>query len=432
MTTMRKPPRLPSTNPGSTDFLWAAGVEDTFICQPDSRTGRSLDEYALTQHYEQFEPDFNLMATLGVTAARWGVPWYRVEPSPGVFDWTWTDRALDQLLDAHRIEPIVDLVHYGAPAWLEGSFFSPDYSARVASYAHAFAERYQGRCYWYTPLNEPRVHAWYAARLGWWPPYGRSWSAFARMLVALSRGIVETQRAIASVSPEARFFHVDATDLYRTSDSTLTEETETRQEIVFCALDLVQGRVSPGSRLASWLRKHAVPESEVEWFQSNSVRPDVVGYNMYPMFSEKHLVRTPGGVRARIRRCGAETFSTLTRLYADRYGLPLMCTETASNGLPAARVRWIEQSARAVDELRAEGVPLVGYTYWPLFSLVTWAYLRGALPPDRYLLHMGLWDLQASDQGDILERVETVAAQAYRTLCAGSVAPMGPLRSLTH
>lgn len=423
----------PSVLPGATDFLWATGIEDTFIAQPNPRTGRILDEYALTQHYDCWQADLALIASLGVPAARYGIPWYRVEPRPGVFDWTWTDRVLKTLVDAHRIEPIVDLMHYGTPDWLIGSFLSPDYPRRVAEYARAFAEHYQGLCYWYTPLNEPRINAWYAARLGWWPPYRRSWKDFAAVLVALARGIVETQQAIAAVEPEAVFVHVDATDLYKTEDASLVEETTLRQEMVFCALDLVQGRVDEAHPLTGWLRNHAVPASMLEWFRENAVRPDIIGYNMYPMFSEKHVRRgAKGAMEVNIRPCWVETFSELTQMYARRYGLPVMCTETAGNGAPWKRMRWIVESAQEVSRLRREGVPVVGYTYWPLFSLVAWPYQRSQLPLERYLIDMGLWDLRPDpEEPACLRRIPTKASETFRRVAAEPIPPLGPLPILS-
>lgn len=418
---------LPSTEPGATDFLWATGVEDTFISAPHPTTGRILDEYALTQHYERWEEDLGLIASLGVTSIRYGIPWYRVEPQPGVFDWEWTDRVLETLVQRHGIEPIVDLMHYGTPVWLENSFLSASYPGRVAEYAHAFAERYKGLCYWYTPLNEPRINAWYAGRLGWWPPYGRSWKMFAAVLTAIARGIVETQRAIGSVEPSAVFVHVDATDLYKTDDPSLESERAMRQEIVFLALDLVQGRVGESHPLLPWLEKCSIAKKTLSWHLENRVCPDVIGYNMYPMYSEKHLRRdAQGRLTVTIRRCGGETFEALTRLYADRYGLPVMCTETASNGSPSARIRWIDQVARSVDRLRADGVPLVGMTYWPLFSLAAWQYQRGQRSLEESLIHMGLWDLRA-DPADpsALLRTATPAADAYRKSVSRSVIPLG-------
>src|SRR5579862_5764327 len=161
--------RPPLALPDRTGFIWAAGIEDTFISNPSPTTGRTLDEYALTEHYSRWREDFGLLASLGITAVRYGVPWYRLCPKPGVFDWSWTDQVLPVLVNDFGLEPIIDLVHYGTPQWLEGSYFNPDYPRHVADYAHAFAERYKQLCNWYTPLNEPRITAWYAGRLGWWP-----------------------------------------------------------------------------------------------------------------------------------------------------------------------------------------------------------------------------------------------------------------------
>jgi len=414
---------LPARPSASSDhpFLWAAGIEDTFISAPHAATGRRLDEYELTEHYDRWESDLELMASLGIGFTRYGIPWYRVNPQAGEFDWAWTDRVIERLVLTHKIEPIIDLVHYGAPLWLKDSFLNPDYPQFVAEFAHAFAERYKGLCYWYTPLNEPRVHSWYAGRLGWWPPYAHGWRGYIRVLLQLCRGICLTQKAITEVEPDSVFVHVDATDLYIPadhSDALLAAEARLRQEIVFLALDLVQGLVGTGYELTGWLSRLGVSEQELSWFQANSITPDVIGINMYPMFSRKIVHRTRSGhVRVRIVPCWTETLSSLTEMYARRYPqMPIMVTETASAGPVSKRVRWIEESAKVLMEARERGVPVIGYTFWPLFSLIAWAYQGGSRDVDDYLIDMGLWDLRRRPDG--LERVETPAVEAYRRVVA--------------
>src|SRR5215203_1137133 len=168
-------------------FLWATGIEDTFISAVLARTGRAMDEYELTDHYNRWEEDFQLMASLGVKYARYGVPWHRIQPSRNEWNWDWADRTLDRLVSL-GITPIVDLVHYGVPAWMEKSFLNPDYPSYVEAYTHALASRFKGRIGWYTPFNEPRIAAWYCGKIGWWPPFRRSWADFLRILVQISRG----------------------------------------------------------------------------------------------------------------------------------------------------------------------------------------------------------------------------------------------------
>ena len=143
---------------------FATGIEDTFIEAPWPGTGRTLDEYALTGHYERWREDLELIASLGVKTARYGVPWHRIQPAPDKWDWDFADRTLEKLLEL-GVEPIVDLVHYGLPPWIEGAYRNPAYPDLVAAYAGRLAERFKGRIFWYTPLNEPRVTAWYCGRL---------------------------------------------------------------------------------------------------------------------------------------------------------------------------------------------------------------------------------------------------------------------------
>src|SRR5688572_13395386 len=142
------------------EFLWATGIEDTFITAVYQKTGRSLDEYELTDHYNLWNEDFVRMKELGVRTCRYGIPWHRIQPAPGVWDWNWTDQVIDRLLKL-EIQPIVDLVHYGVPAWIFNAYLNPDFPDRMAEYAWEVANRYRGQLRWFTPFNEPRIAAWY-------------------------------------------------------------------------------------------------------------------------------------------------------------------------------------------------------------------------------------------------------------------------------
>lgn len=420
-------------------FLWATGIEDTFVTAPWPVTGRTLDEYELTGHYERWEEDLGLVASLGVKAARYGVPWHRIQPSPDRWEWDFPDRALELLLN-RGVAPIVDLVHYGLPPWLEGAYLNPDYPARVAEYAARLAERFKGRIHWYTPLNEPRITAWYCGKLGWWPPFRRGWRGFVAVMLGVCRGIVETVRALGEVDPEIVATHVDATDLYTTEDPALEEETSKRQEIVFLALDLVSGRVTPDHSLYSWLLHNGATAADLEWFVEHAVELPVVGINLYPMFTLKRLRRSPGrGLRIGMPYAGGDLVERLGQLYYSRYKRPLMITETASVGTVAKRQRWLDDSVEGVRRLREAGVPMVGYTWWPMFSLVAWAYRQGVRPPGEYLQHMGLWDLASGDGTGApardssahlprdLVRTPTPLVAAYRELVAGGSSAVGPL-----
>ncbi|HTQ09652.1 MAG TPA: family 1 glycosylhydrolase [Fimbriimonadaceae bacterium] len=405
-------------------FFWATGIEDTFIVDPHRGTGRILDEYALTQHYEHLEDDIELGASLGVAYMRYGIPWYRIEPSPDRFDFDLADRALGRLLDS-GVQPIVDLIHYGTPHWLEGSFANPEYPERMAQFARRVAERFQGRIFWYTPLNEPRITAYYCGKLGWWPPYMRSWRGFIQVMLSVCRGIVLTQEALRSVDDRIVVAHVDATDSFTAIEESGREAAELRQAIVFLALDLITGRVDDDHPLTDWLIRHGVKPEALSWFRERAVDLDVLGLNLYPMFTDKFVARRGTRLRIRMRYSDGGLVERLAHAYWHRYRTPLFISETAS--IPRRRGEWMDQSIEAVRKARAEGIPVCGYTWWPLFALVGWAYRQGGGDLRRYLLEFGLWDLEAED-GNLI-RKETPLAERYRDVVGRGSECVGSLRS---
>lgn len=401
------------------DFIWATGIEDTFIADPWHRTGRTLDEYELTGHYERWEEDLRLMASLGVRYARYGIPWYKINPQANEWNWEWADKPLERLLELD-IQPIVDLVHYGVPAWIANGFAGSEYPDRVAEYAGRIADRFRGRIRWYTPLNEPRITAWYCGKIGWWPPYLRGWPGFVQVMIGICKGIVLTAQVLKSVDPEIRQVHVDATDLYipRTNDA--VKAAELRSEIVFLALDLVVGRIDDRHLLHSWLTANGASHSDLDWFAEHAVIPDIVGLNMYPMFSQKELSVRNGRLRVHMRYAGAEIAAILCKMYHERYKLPIIIAETASKGSVARRRKWLSQSVASIEMARRERCPIVGYTWWPMLGLVTWAYRQAARKElSEYLLDMGLWDF-AKAGPDPLKRIETPLADDFRKLVSAT------------
>ena len=406
-------------------FFWATGIEDTFITAPWPATGRTLDEYELTRHYDCWETDFHLMAELGVRTARYGIPWHRVQPEPNRWDWTWADQTLPRLVEL-GINPIVDLVHYGLPSWLDDAFLNPDFPDRMAEYAARLAVRFQGSITWYTPLNEPRITGWYCGKLGWWPPYRRGWRGFVQVMLAISRGIVKTSQALRAVDPKNVLVHVDATDLYASPDPELAEEVVRRQEIGFLALDLAAGRIQGDHLLSSWLLRNGASEADLSWFTQAAVEPDLIGLNMYPMFSCKRLVRSPRGLRSQMPYADASLVERVAELYWERYHLPLMISETAARGSIAQRRKWLDGSVGAIKRVRERGIPLVGYTWWPMFALVAWAYRQSHRPASDYLEQMGLWDLEPGSD-EQLRRVKTPLVDAYREVVSGGCTAVGRL-----
>jgi beta-glucosidase/6-phospho-beta-glucosidase/beta-galactosidase len=405
------------------------GIEDTFV--PQERPGeRAVDEYELTEHYAQFDGDFALAAEAGAGFLRWGIPWHRVNPAPGEWDWSWADRAMASFGE-HGIRPVVDLLHYGTPLWLEGEFTNPEYAERVADYAVAVAERYQDVATDYTPVNEPMIHALFSGEYAYWPPYRSGVHGLVEVSSALAKGFVLSQRGIADVlGDRATFVHVDATMRYA-GDTDAPEHRENVERLrhqAFLVEDLVTGNVGSEHPLYRMLTENGMADDLLGWFQTNAVAPDVMGVNYYPRHSTELFERGVshrGGFadpRPTIDDGVAGLVASL-RTYAERYGAPVMLTETCVTGTVSERIDWLDASVAALSEERAAGIPIVGYTWWPLFDMYEWTYRHSTAPRADHLLRMGLYDLVESvHPGGSLARRENPVAGRFRQLALAAAA----------
>ncbi len=406
-------------------FTWATGIEDTFI--PQARPGlRALDEYALTQHYQLWKADLDRVIESGVRTIRWGIPWYRVQPAPDRWDWRWCDRVLEDMVAVKGITPILDLMHYGTPYWLENGFLNASYPQWVAEYAAVVADRYQSLLHYYTPLNEPSVTAEFCGRRADWPPYLSGEDGYVKVLLAVARGIISTVKALHTVQPEMETVQVEALWHHWTSDPRLADRVEQANLQQYLCFDLVTGRVSELHPLYAYLIQHGFTQEDMLWFQEHAVTFDIFGANFYP-WSYGEVRETRIGLRPPRQQStpGTAIADVILPTY-QRYKLPIMVTETSARADRMGRAHWMDETISAVCQLRQQGIPVVGYTWFPLFTMIDWAYRRGRRPLSHYLLHLGLYDSEF-DQNNVLHRHPTELVERFRQ---HTTAPLPPIAEM--
>ena len=417
--------RLNSEGPDA--FLWAAGIENTFV--PQARPGqRPLDEFELMGHYDHWREDLDLASELGLSALRWGPPWFKTEPEDGKFDWRWTDEVLDYLVNKLKITPIIDLVHYGCPFWMHREFANKDYPEYVTRYAAAFAERYKGLVSWYTPLNEPIINALMCGMRGLWPPYLKGERGYIRIMLQLAEGIVKTVNAIKSIDPSSVMVHVEATGLTRTVRDDLSSLAREEQHRGFLCYDLISGRLTHDHMLFSWLVRNGGSPDILERISTQAIDLDVIGMNFYPQWSTKLLY-----IDKRGRIAFSETepegggFMELICHYYERYKVPIMITETSAVGTDEIRERWLDSSVSMIRTLRGQGVPVIGYTWFPLFTMIDWRYRFSTEPMENFYLELGLYRLNREMNGKrwlATQLVEKMKDLIYDP--KGSIGKLGP------
>lgn len=379
--------------PTATDFIWAGGIEDTFIPQTRPRH-RALDEYELIGHYDHWREDLALLRDSGMNAVRWGIPWYRVEPQQGVFDWQWTDQVIPYMVEELGVTPIIDLMHYGCPLWLKGEFANPHYPEAVATYAAAFVERYGHLVRWYTPLNEPLINAMMCGRRGLWPPYLRGDRGYVRVMIAVTTGIFRTVAAIRALQSDAVMVYVEAAGLSRAAHESLDAFAREDELQNFLCFDLLTGCVNPKHPLFTWLVRNGVSTHLLAYFVQHPLTIDIMGLNFYPQWStrEAYLNRR-GQLAYRLIEKKGSGFAEMLERYHRRYNVPLMVTETSAFGSDSERADWLDASLVAIKQLRSQGIPILGYTWFPLFTMIDWRYRYGSAPTQAYHLQLGLYRL---------------------------------------
>jgi beta-glucosidase/6-phospho-beta-glucosidase/beta-galactosidase len=422
-----------------TSFTWAVGIEDTVIGSP-LRSGGRLDEYRLTGHADRCRADLELAAEAGAKAIRYGIPWHDANPSPGRFVWDWADRTLAYAAETLGLEVILDLVHYGTPDWLVDSFADRAYPAAIAEYAEALATRYRGTVRAYTPFNEPLVAASFCGLRGVWPPYLTGDRGWATVVASVIDGIQETTRAIRRADAAAEIVHVEAVQLYETSDDSLRPEMELWRARSLLPTDLLLGRTKRDGEAVRWLEHQGVSGDTVERLLAGAIVPDVLGLNYYPELSCRELLLRDGATVQVATNGGAEGLAAVIRGFYERYRLPVMITETAVEGDVNHRTRWLNEATASVDRLIADGIPLVGFTWWPLFDFVDWSWASGGEvveeffvrdepdgephsvaplgtpggPVEPFLRRMGMYRLEA--EGTTLRPVPTTLVDRFRAL----------------
>lgn len=418
----------------TTRLLFGVGFEDTFVVE--SRAGaRALDEYRLTDHYRRWEEDLDDLASTGADQARWGVPWFVVHPEPHRFDFDWLDRVVDRFA-AIGVDPVVDLVHYGTPRWLENGFLNSAYPRALADFAAAVAQRYPSLRL-FTPTNEPSVTAERCGEDGLWPPCLVGDDGYLAVLLPVARGVVAAQEAIAEVRPDAQLWHVEASRRFVGDVDRYPDLVAHLREREFLHQDLVTGRVDDTHPLVAHLRAHGVDDADLAWFAQHAVTPDVLGVNYYPHVSTVRVVELPTAHdRPRTSQWpvtydGVAGLQDVLRRWHARYpDRPLALTETADPGDVGRRIAWLRDSVDTVERLRREGLPVVGYTWWSLFDFPLWDYREGLGEPQDYLAGHGLWDLRWDEVAGFV-RVRSAAAAVYADLATrhGLRATLGSARA---
>src|SRR5215207_4179301 len=218
------------------EFMFATGIE---CSSPTVDGGRwRIDQLEETGHYKYWRRDIELIREVGLKFVRYGPPIHLVYTAENKFDWSFTDEVFE-LMQKLEVEPIVDLVHFGVPDWLE-NFQNTALPEALAAYARAFAERYP----WirlYTPVNEMYVTCRMSALDGVWNEQGRSEREFVTAVRNVAKASALMMATLTGVKRDAIFVNSESSEFHQPCcpDPEIVHKAEFENERRFIALDLL-------------------------------------------------------------------------------------------------------------------------------------------------------------------------------------------------
>ena len=354
--------------------LLATGIENSY---PRIAGGARVDQMDSSGHTLRWREDFELARGLGVNALRYGPAWYRTNPAPGRYDWSGADEQM-AWLERSGLTVIADLCHFGTPDWM-GGFQDPGLPVHHAEYARAFARRYPWVRY-YTPVNEIFVAANFSAMLGWWNECAADRVSFARALRHLCLAHELAVEAILEQRGDAVIVQAESVERFEPADLSVGAAEQARfwSDARFAALDLTLGR-TPAPAVRDLLAEAGMTTADYAFFREPRARGRRwIGVDYY--VTSEQVVRADGSKAAAPRRAG---LAAVAGEYHARYGLPLFVSETSR--VHAHAVDWLGEQWEEVQRLAAFGVPLTGFTWFPLVDTTDWGHalrvVRGDVDP---------------------------------------------------
>lgn len=398
---------------------------------------RLLDVFLQMQHYDKWKADLDLLPSTGVNCLRYSVPWYKAEPKPGVYDWSWIDKPVEYLVEKLKIIPIMDLIHYGTPTWMPEGVADERYPEALARYAGAMASHFKGLVNHYSPQNEPQLTCLFCGLTGRWPPYQKSVEGWVKVGLAAGKAMVLEMEAIRAAIPNAVIVSVDpwmngVVDQYIQVPRTDPRWQEVSTASACYPASIAYGMVPAAHPFAEFLAKYGGKAGEIDWLAKHARKPDILGYNFYPDYAYGWDVRpdlrridfTKGGtVPLQEGAAHAAAYLTPGIVQAQRYfDLPVYLTETSAGLSDEARVAYIKALGNWDGEMHRQGLPLRGVDWWPLFDTLQWTYREEVSLPLKDFIFEGGWNnglyrIRVGPDGD-LKRVPTPAVKAFHEMVA--------------
>jgi beta-glucosidase len=366
---------------------------DTFCRKPGAIADASSGDVAC-DHYNRWQSDLDIVASLGVNAYRFSVSWSRVQPS-GMGAWNekgfaFYDQLIDGLLE-RGVQPYLTLNHWDLPETLQerGGWVSRDTAHYFVDYAREVGRRLCDRVKSITTHNEPWVIATLGYEQGIFAPgiKDRASAMQASHHLLLSHGLaMQALRADGIQSDLGIVLNLSPVHSATNDKADLEKSKLEDGRLVRWYMDPLFGRGYPQDVLEFLERD--TPKVMLGDMAAISETMDFLGLNYY----SRSVVSATGTWDVRssgrdVTDMGWEVYpegltELLVRLDRDYDVPPMFVTEnggafkdTLINGRihDDDRTAYIAQHIAAVSAAMQQGVRMSGYMVWSLLDNFEWA-----------------------------------------------------------
>jgi beta-glucosidase/6-phospho-beta-glucosidase/beta-galactosidase len=403
---------LPTGLPNN--FMFATGIECSYPTIDHGKTRR--DMLAECDHYNRYKEDLGLVKEMGLKVLRYGLPYYNIQTAPGKYDWEFADLAMKEIKRL-GITPILDLMHFGVPDWLE-NFQNPDLVVHFADYCEEVAKRYPWVRY-YTPVNEIYVTARSSGKDGVWNEQLKSDKGFVTALKHCTAASIMGTQQIAKHRPDCVIVQSESAEFIHELRAERTPAVQLENKLRFASLDLLYAR-HPEGEVVNYLYDNGMTRKEYDWFMAGEPPGYQVMGNDYYGRNEKIMLPN-GEICTSMDVLG---WASITHDYYQRYKKPVMHTETNVFEAELAST-WLWKQWVNILRLRKEGVPVLGFTWYSLIDQLDWD--TGLAEKNGTVNACGLFDL---------DRKPRPVAEAYKLLLQEygqiTIVPHGELFEVTE
>lgn len=338
-------------------------------------------------HYHRFREDIDYLKNAGLNAYRFSIEWARIEPEMGVFNETEIAHyaeVLDYCI-ACGIEPVVTLHHFSSPKWLirEGGWACEKTVEYFSRYCQYVVERLGDKMHYICTMNEVNMGLQLASIME---------RILKNMGISLQVGMkmeLPKEQLAGLLEQAAAFGVADPRDIHPFM-SQATKETDKLIMRAHAAARAAIKAVNPKLKVGVTLSLHhfdvlpggeayAAQEWDKEFMHYLPVigQDDFIGIQNYTreIIGPDGSLPVPEG--AETTQMGYEYYpealEQVVRKVAESYKGKLFITE---NGLSTSddtrRVEFIHRAITGVKSCMADGIPVVGYTYWSLLDNFEW------------------------------------------------------------